>query len=328
MVGFMETSFTARSTGFGIGEMVGLVFKVVGACWRRLGMVAVWGWGLRLGVVVLAVGGLALMLWLGGADSWWATAGGIWLLVVLVVGGLWIGLAEMHAQVRTAETYFSNVEHGSPWDELKLGLRRAWPLGFVGSLLCAALLPGVLLWAVLAGVGGGLGATAGTAGAGVGAAVGILSGAVVFVPAAVWWIVSVFLFAPVMIVEGGGAFRAVGKAWRLVSGFRWHAWGALSLMGALMFCVAMPVLLVGGGPSAVAEEFGADLVVVLSILWDLAVQVVWSSAATALWSCWLAVMYVNLVMRKSVVPTARPEHSSQQPPPGPAPVPYQRGPGL
>lgn len=127
-------------------------------------------------------------------------------------------------------------------------------------------------------------------------AVGVL-GALGYAVAAVWFVVRTLIVAPALMLEGGGFWRSVGRAWRLTRGSFWRLLGVYLLVQILVGIVAnVAVLPATFITSLVLDDpfgtsFASIVVMAVANVLTLTLTTVFSAAVIAL-------LYIDVRMRR------------------------------
>lgn len=176
----------------------------------------------------------------------------------------------------------------------------------IGAIIGVLLLAGLIVgagWVVAVGlsVGIGFGLGAGAHLVPLGVLVGVVGGITATV-LAVWVTIRWSLVVPVIVLEGGGLVRSLGRSWRLVQGGWWRVFGILLLIefivGLAAVLIRSPFALGGGGLGNVVGPHGAASVSLVSVIMT-AIGVIISSAVTApLLAGGVVLLYTDLRMRR------------------------------
>jgi hypothetical protein len=184
---------------------------------------------------------------------------------------------------------------GSAWRATK---SRIWPV--IGALLLAALFAG-LGWAVAVGLSVGVGFAIG-AGAHL-VPLGVLLGVACGITATVFAVMVTIrwsLIIPVVVLEGAGPIKGMGRSWRLVRGSWWRVFGILLLTEFIVSLAAELIQLpfaFGGGLGSVLGSSGGSVSIASVIL--SAIGSIISSAVTApLLAGAVVLLYTDLRMRR------------------------------
>lgn len=242
------------------GQVIGRTFSVLSDRFKPLTIVSLLACAGEL-LLAAAVAGTGLMVGVGvfltsaaGGSEALMTVGTVFMFLIAGVGTIWLVLAQMWAHINIAESHFTKTVK-RPWTEFTTGFKKAWPFGIVLTIVALVGAFGTL-WLVAPGV---------------------------------WWFVSMFPVAAIMALERGSVFDSFERAWKLVSGHRWHILGSTLLAFlAMLPAVAVFVLLL-------LPEGAVWLLVMIPAYFLRAVLAMFGATFTT-------VMYVNLVSAQQSSP--------------------------
>lgn len=187
--------------------------------------------------------------------------------------------------------------------------RRLWPL-----VAWFAVLLGLIVIAVGAVIGlavliGVVGSTAiGDAAIGVAIGVGVL-GALALTASGIWLGTKTALVPSIIVLERRGMLSSIRRSWGLTKNSFWKTFGVLALIGVILYAatqiITTPVSFIGGlvtsflfptGASADSASFVAVFVVTYAL--TLVISLVLGSIAAVVQSSAVAVVYIDLRMRR------------------------------
>ncbi|MFK4729823.1 hypothetical protein ROT00_09070 [Agromyces mediolanus] len=233
--------------------------------------------------------------------------GGFLLLMLIPLALSVVGTAFLQG-IMVVEVASSTLGERLRFGELwRRTARRIWPLiGWTLLVGVAAII--AILAVVLLGVLVGVSFAAATSGAvgGIVATV-IIIGFVVLAVAAlfVWLAVKLSLVPSVIVMEGAGVGRAIGRSWRLTNGFFWRTFGVEALVAVILNLAAQvvttPVSLIGGIVIGLVDPTGSGSgvgAIIALYAVSLVLSLVIGAITAVVQSAVVAVVYLDLRMRK------------------------------
>jgi hypothetical protein len=184
---------------------------------------------------------------------------------------------------------------GNAWRATK---PRIWPV--IGALLLAGLFVGVG-WAVAVGLSAGIGFAIG-AGAHL-VPLGVLLGVACGVTATMFAVMVTIrwsLIIPVVVLEGAGPLKSLGRSWRLVRGSSWRVFGILLLTEFIVSLAAELIRLpfaFGGGLGSVLGSSGGS-VSIMGVIISAIGSIISSAVTTPLLAGAVVLLYADLRMRR------------------------------
>jgi hypothetical protein len=263
-------------------------------------------------VAVLVIGGVGIFAF-GRIDSALpedrdAVTAGAWATVILA-SLIPIALSILGSALLQG-VLVVEVARGTLGEKNRMGVlwkaagRRLWPLIAWFAILLALI---VVALAVIIGVAVLIGMVGGAA---VGLAIlfGVL-GALVLIAAGIWLGTKTALVPSIIVLERRGVISSIRRSWQLTNRSFWKTFGVLALISAILSTatqiITTPVSFIGGlatsflFPTGASEDSGSFIAVMLVTYGvTLVVSLVLGSIAAVVQSSAVAVVYIDLRMRR------------------------------